>query len=225
MSAPIGRRQFVASAGGTLFCTLAGHRLSSDSHVNIDQLSGGIPVPPRLRRTTRPSPTCSRDFVSDTRPRAATASGAVNTYWIKAVRAPKWNIVPTHHDGMMDKKVPGKTTFTALAYQAWAPGFAKPLGPPRSPARCCRRRPGTRSWSISATRPACRSRCTRTGSSTPTTWTAPTRASTPSPAASSRTARRSSTCGRRAPARRARGCITTTVPWTRCRCSRGCSAA
>jgi FtsP/CotA-like multicopper oxidase with cupredoxin domain len=34
---------------------------------------------------------------------------------------------------MMDKKVPGKTTFTALAYQPWSPGFAKPLGPPQIP--------------------------------------------------------------------------------------------
>ena len=70
-------------------------------------------------------------FVSETRPKA-TATGAVNTYWIKAVKT-KWNIVPTHHDGMMDRKVPGKTTFTALAYQPWAPGFATPLGPPQIP--------------------------------------------------------------------------------------------
>jgi FtsP/CotA-like multicopper oxidase with cupredoxin domain len=70
-------------------------------------------------------------FVSETRPKAA-AGAAVRTYWIKAVKT-KWNIVPTHHDGMMDKKVPGKTTFTALAYQPWAPGFANPLGPPQIP--------------------------------------------------------------------------------------------
>jgi manganese oxidase len=132
VSGPIGRRQFVASAGGTLFCTLAGQRLSSNSHVNIDQLSGGIPVPPKVAAYYDAQATAHPDFVSDRAPRAATASGAVNTYWIKAVRT-KWNIVPTHHDGMMDKKVPGKTTFTALAYQPWAPGFAKPLGPPQIP--------------------------------------------------------------------------------------------
>lgn len=132
MSGPIGRRQFVASAGGTLFCTLAGQRLSSNSHIDIDSLSGGVPVPPKVASYYAAQSEAPPDFVSETRPRAATASGAVHTYWIKAVRT-KWNIVPTHHDGMMDKKVPGKTTFTALAYQPWAPGFARPLGPPQIP--------------------------------------------------------------------------------------------
>ena len=137
MSAPIGRRQFVASAGGTLFCTLAGHRLTSDSHVNINQLAGGVPVPPRVaayyeaQARAQTQAQIEPQFVSETRPKAA-AGAAVHTYWIKAVKT-KWNIVPTHHDGMMDRKVPGKTTFTALAYQPWAPGFAKPLGPPQIP--------------------------------------------------------------------------------------------
>jgi manganese oxidase len=141
MTGPIGRRQFVASAGGTLFCTLAGHKLTSNSHVDIQQLSGGVPVPPRVAayyRAEARGPAEARapggagpEFVAETRPKA-TATGAVHTYWIKAVKT-KWNIVPTHHDGMMDKKVPGKTTFTALAYQPWAPGFAKPLGPPQIP--------------------------------------------------------------------------------------------
>ena len=136
MTGPIGRRQFVASAGGTLFCTLAGHKLTSDSHVNIQELSGGVPVPPKVAAYYHAQAAAEErshpEFVSESRPRAATATGAVHTYWIKAVKT-KWNIVPTHHDGMMDKKVPGKTTFTALAYQPWAPGFAKPLGPPQIP--------------------------------------------------------------------------------------------
>jgi deferrochelatase/peroxidase EfeB len=34
---PIGRRQFVVSAGGALFCTLAGHRLTADSKIDLDQ--------------------------------------------------------------------------------------------------------------------------------------------------------------------------------------------
>jgi FtsP/CotA-like multicopper oxidase with cupredoxin domain len=133
VTGPIGRRQFVASAGGTLFCTLAGQRLSSNSHVDIQKLSGGVPVPPKVAAYYATQSDVHPDFVSDVRPRDATATGQVQTYWIKAVRAPKWNIVPTHHDGMMDRKVRGKTTFTALAYQAWAPGFAKPLGPPQIP--------------------------------------------------------------------------------------------
>jgi FtsP/CotA-like multicopper oxidase with cupredoxin domain len=138
MTAPIGRRQFVATAGGTLFCTLAGHKLTSNSHVNIQELSGGVPVPPKVsayyhaQAEAEAQAGARPEFVSDTRTKTAAASSAVQTYWIKAVKT-KWNIVPTHHDGMMDKKVPGKTTFTALAYQPWAPGFAKPLGPPQIP--------------------------------------------------------------------------------------------
>ncbi|MFZ1995240.1 MAG: multicopper oxidase domain-containing protein [Solirubrobacteraceae bacterium] len=138
MTGPIGRRQFVASAGGTLFCTLAGQKLTSNSHVNLQQLSGGVPVPPKVaayyhaQAQAEAGAAARPEFVSDTRPRAASASGAVHTYWIKAVKT-KWNIVPTHHDGMMDRRVPGRTTFTALAYQPWTPGFAKPLGPPQIP--------------------------------------------------------------------------------------------
>ncbi len=138
MSAPIGRRQFVASAGGTLFCTLAGHKLTSNSHVDLQQLSSGVPVPPKVAEYYQQQAEAEAtglqskpQFVAETRPKD-TASGAVHTYWIKAVKV-KWNIVPTHHDGMMDKKVPGKTTFTALAYQAWTAGFAKPFGPPTIP--------------------------------------------------------------------------------------------
>ena len=47
----------------------------------------------------------------------------------------QWNIVPTHHDGMMDTRVHGKTKFHALAYRQLQPDFAKPLGPPQIPGR------------------------------------------------------------------------------------------
>ena len=77
MSAPIGRRQFVASAGGTLFCTLAGHKLTSDSHVNIEQLAGGVPVPPRVaayyaaQAQAETQAQIEPEFVSQTTPKAA----------------------------------------------------------------------------------------------------------------------------------------------------------
>ena len=45
----------------------------------------------------------------------------------------KWNIVPTGRDGMMDKKIKGKTKFAAYAYRAYSPGFAAPLGPATIP--------------------------------------------------------------------------------------------
>jgi FtsP/CotA-like multicopper oxidase with cupredoxin domain len=136
VTGPIGRRQFVTSAGGTLFCTLAGHRLTSDSHVNIQQLSAGVPVPPRVAAYYREQKQAESEslpqFVSDTTPKAGSAAGQVHEYWIKAVKT-KWDIVPTHHDGMMDKKVPGNTKFTALAYRLFSPNFATPLGPPSIP--------------------------------------------------------------------------------------------
>ena len=144
MSAPIGRRQFVASAGGTLFCTLAGHRLTSDSHVNINQLAGGVPVPPRVaayyeaQARAQTQAQIEPQFVSETRPKAA-AGAAVHTYWIKAVKT-KWDIVPTHRDGMMDRKVPGKTKFTALAYQPGPRASKSRWARRRSPGRCSRPR-------------------------------------------------------------------------------------
>ena len=64
--------------------------------------------------------------------KAHAAAGQVREYWIKAVKTP-WNIVPTHHDGMMDTRVHGKTKFHALAYRSFSPNFAKPLGPPQIP--------------------------------------------------------------------------------------------
>src|SRR6185312_6982497 len=112
---PIGRRQFVTTAGGALFCTLAGHHLSADSHVNLNKLGSQVPVPPRVQAADEQSAR-----TADVTARAS--SGRTREYWIKAVKT-KWDIVPTHHDGMMDTKVPGKTKFTALAYRAFSPNF------------------------------------------------------------------------------------------------------
>jgi FtsP/CotA-like multicopper oxidase with cupredoxin domain len=121
----IGRRQFVANAGGALFCTLAGHRLSTNSHVDLEHLSSQVAVPPRVRAAAAASsgPEYATEQVN---------SGQTREYWIKAVRTP-WDIVPTRKDGMMDTRVSGKTKFKALAYQSFAPNFARPLGPPQIP--------------------------------------------------------------------------------------------
>lgn len=128
---PIGRRQFVASAGGTLFCTLAGHRISSNSKVDLDHLGASVPVPPKVAAAYERG--AHAQFVSDSAAAVTPAPGGqVREYWIKAVKTP-WDIVPTHHDGMMDSKVRGRTRFTALAYRPYSPNFAKPLGPPQIP--------------------------------------------------------------------------------------------
>jgi FtsP/CotA-like multicopper oxidase with cupredoxin domain len=132
VSGPIGRRQFVTNAGGMFFCTLAGHQLTADSHVDIQRLSDGMPVPPKVAAYYEAQSQGRPDFVSDTTPRAVSSSGQVREYWIKGVRT-KWDIVPTHHDGMMDRRVPGPTVFTALAYRPYSPNFAQPLGPAQIP--------------------------------------------------------------------------------------------
>src|SRR5215471_16143281 len=103
----IGRRQFVVNAGGALFCTLAGHRLSTNSHVDLEHLSSQVAVPPKVRAAT--AERSHTEYVT-----AQVSGGQTRTYWIKAVKT-KWDIVPTHRDGMMDTQVPGKSKFTALA--------------------------------------------------------------------------------------------------------------
>jgi FtsP/CotA-like multicopper oxidase with cupredoxin domain len=122
---PIGRRQFVTTAGGALFCTLAGHHLSTDSHVDLDKLASTVPVPSTVRSANgqRAHP----EYVT-----ARASSGQTREYWIKAIKT-RWDIVPTHRDGMMDTRVRAKTKFTALAYRSFSRGFARALGPPQIP--------------------------------------------------------------------------------------------
>src|SRR6202012_5318634 len=66
-------------------------------------------------------------------PGPAAGGGLTREYWIKAVKVPNWDIVPTHRDAMMDRPVKGKTKITALAYQRFHPGFKKPMGRPSIP--------------------------------------------------------------------------------------------
>jgi FtsP/CotA-like multicopper oxidase with cupredoxin domain len=122
---PIGRRQFVTTAGGALFCTLAGHHLSTDSHVDLDKLASTVPVPSTIRSANgqRAHP----EYVT-----ARASSGQTREYWIKAIKT-RWDIAPTHRDGMMDTRVRAKTKFTALAYRSFSRGFARALGPPQIP--------------------------------------------------------------------------------------------
>jgi len=130
---PIGRRQFITAAGGTLFCTLSGHQMSANSHVSMEgmeRLGAEVPVPPLVRAADsddQPHAT----FVSATA-RAAQGTGQIREYWIRAERT-HWNIVPTHRDGMMNARVPGRSTFTALAYRAYSANFGAPLGPATIP--------------------------------------------------------------------------------------------
>ena len=75
----IGRRQFVVNAGGALFCTLAGHRLSTNSHVDLEHLSSQVAVPPKVRAAT--AERSHTEYVT-----AQVSGGQTRTYWIKAVK-------------------------------------------------------------------------------------------------------------------------------------------
>jgi FtsP/CotA-like multicopper oxidase with cupredoxin domain len=126
---PLGRREFLGVGGGALFCTLAGHHLSLDSHVDVEKLGAQVPVPPKVAAADRGAGWTS-EFVSSAT--SAAPTGPTRTYWIQAEPV-KWQVIPTHHDAMMNRPVRGKSTFTALAYRPYAPNFAKPIGPATIP--------------------------------------------------------------------------------------------
>jgi FtsP/CotA-like multicopper oxidase with cupredoxin domain len=119
---PFSRRGFLGAAGATWFCTLTGHKLHvADGEADIGKLAAGIPVPPKVAEAeAAPAPV------------ARAAAGVRREYWIRAEKT-RWTIVPTRRDQMMDERIHGPITFNALAYRAYAPNFAKPLGPATIP--------------------------------------------------------------------------------------------
>ena len=154
---------------------------------------------------------------------AASAGATAREYWIQAEQV-NWNIVPTGRDAMMDKKVKGKTKFTAYAYRRYSPGFAAPLGPATIPGPLIEAEIGD-TVVVNF----------RNKLDAPVTihphgvfydagdgrrLQGPVHRSR---AASCRRSRPSSTSGRRARAPRAPGSTTTTGRWTRCRSTRACS--
>ena len=75
-------------------------------------------------------------YVADPVPKAAGGGNVTREYWIKAVKVPNWDIVPTHRDGMMDRPIKGKTKITAIAYQRFHPRLqASRWASRRSPGR------------------------------------------------------------------------------------------
>ncbi|MBS1883972.1 MAG: hypothetical protein JSS97_13575, partial [Actinobacteria bacterium] len=134
------RRGFLALGGGALFCTLAGHKISSgEGQIDVDGLAKGVAVPPKVAAADAAHARAYGD--------AAVASGAgasrteladfevgatAKEYWITAEPV-EWNIAPTGRDQMMNMPIKGKTKFTAWAYRAWTPHFKEPLGPAKVP--------------------------------------------------------------------------------------------
>jgi FtsP/CotA-like multicopper oxidase with cupredoxin domain len=59
---------------------------------------------------------------------APTASAAVREYWVAAVPAPHWNIVPNGRDAIMGQVfTPDQTVFPTVVYRRYTPGWRKPL--------------------------------------------------------------------------------------------------
>jgi len=123
---PFGRRELFAGTGGALLCTLAGQKIFAGEQADVERLASEVPVPPKVRAAERAGSAPAAE------PTLAGVTGARREYWIQAEPV-RWNIVPTGRDGMMDKKVKGKTKFDAYAYRPYSPGFAAPLGPATIP--------------------------------------------------------------------------------------------
>jgi FtsP/CotA-like multicopper oxidase with cupredoxin domain len=123
---PFGRRELFAGGGGLVICTLAGQRVFADRKADVEALAAEVPVPPKVKAAeSQSAPTLASSPV-------LAATGGRKEYWLQAEEV-RWNIVPTGRDAMMDKKVKGKTKFTAYAYRPYSAGFAAPLGPATIP--------------------------------------------------------------------------------------------
>jgi FtsP/CotA-like multicopper oxidase with cupredoxin domain len=125
---PVDRRDFLAGAGGLFLCTLAGQKVFLDKGADVPKLASGVPVPPKVARAEANAASGSQSSTV----LAASTSSTAREYWIQAEPV-SWNIVPSGRDAMMNKKVRGKTRFTAYAYRRYTPGFAAPIGPATIP--------------------------------------------------------------------------------------------
>ncbi len=126
---PIGRRDFLAGAGGLFLCTLGGQKVFMNKEADLPALASDVPVPPKVLAADRNGGIQNRSQASSI---LARNGGQRREYWIRAEPV-KWNIVPTGRDQMMAKKIKGKKTFTAFAYRAYSADFAVPLGPATIP--------------------------------------------------------------------------------------------
>jgi FtsP/CotA-like multicopper oxidase with cupredoxin domain len=122
---PLGRREFFAGAGGLFLCTLAGQKVLTDRGADVEKLAAEVPVPPKVSAAGSGQPAAGAAVL-------AQSTGARREYWIRAEQV-RWDIVPGGKDQMMDRRVKGKTKFTAYAYRAYAPNFETPLGPAAIP--------------------------------------------------------------------------------------------
>jgi FtsP/CotA-like multicopper oxidase with cupredoxin domain len=119
----IGRRELVANAGGMLICTLAGQKVLPDKKADVAGLAEGVEVPPKVEAARRAGPQPQTILAADV---------SLREYWIKAEPV-TWDIVPSGRDAMMDRRVKGKTKFSAYGYRQYTADFAEPMGKPQIP--------------------------------------------------------------------------------------------
>ena len=125
---------------------------------------------------------------------------------------------------MMDKKVKGKTKFTAYAYRPYSAGFAEPLGPATIPGPLIEAEIGDTIVVNFRNKIDAPVTMHPHGVFYSEEMDGAYKGRYTDPGGFVQTQRRpSSTSGRRARAPRASGSTTTTARWTRCRSSRACS--
>jgi FtsP/CotA-like multicopper oxidase with cupredoxin domain len=125
---PVDRRQFLTVGGGAFICTLAGQRIPSDEPADLPKLARGVKTPPKVATAEAGGST----VLAGSGETSAAATAGIREHWIRAEEV-RWDIVPTGRDQMMDRRVRGKTRFTAYAFRPYTAEFAAPAGPPTLP--------------------------------------------------------------------------------------------
>ena len=137
---PTDRRGFFAGAGGALICTLAGQKIFADSsEVDLTAAVSRVEEPPKVRAAGGPVaipavlpasaaaasslPPVIGGLIANPSPGGG---GVRREYWIRAEQA-RQTIVPKKRDEMMNRRIKGKTKFTAYCYRAYDKDFGKPL--------------------------------------------------------------------------------------------------
>ncbi len=122
------RRDFLSAAGGVAFlCTVGGKQVSVRTAADVKEVDEAAAALERPAAAKRDPLDSARFGTPEPQP-----GGRVREYWVSA-RTVRWNVAPTGRDEWMHKRLPRPRTFTALVYQLYSAGFARPIGPARMP--------------------------------------------------------------------------------------------
>jgi manganese oxidase len=122
---PTTRRSFLGLAGGAaLLCTIGGEQVHVRGPRDVaraDALAASVSRPPGAQRRLTAFPAIQPQ-----------PGGRRVEYWVQA-ESVRWTVIPTGRDGWHGVRVPGSSTYRALAYRPMTEGFAAPLGPATIP--------------------------------------------------------------------------------------------